>query len=80
MERGGIERGGRRRVDVHVRVVVLEREWGGVDGMVARESHRRMRGAMRCLLLAEWQSTPSGVQCGIVAVTRSGKGRGLERV
>ena len=34
MERGGIERGGRRRVGVHVRDVVLERERGRLDGMV----------------------------------------------
>ena len=87
-ECGGIERGGRRRAGLHVRDVVLERERENVDGMVARESHRRMRWAMRgamrwamrCLLLAEWQSTPSGVQCGIVSVTRSGKGRKVERV
>ena len=34
VERGSIERGGRRRVDVHVRDVVLERERGRVDGVV----------------------------------------------
>ena len=34
VERGSIERGGRRRVGVHVRDVVLERERGRVDGMV----------------------------------------------